>query len=65
MESVKIKGMSCQHCVGSVQKALEAIPGIDNVIVDLEQGSAKYDGSVSKEVIENTIRNIGFEVINE
>ena len=48
MASVKIKGMSCQHCVASTTKALEAIDGITNVRVDLDQGQAHYDGEVDK-----------------
>ena len=64
MASVKIKGMSCQHCVASTTKALEAIPGITNVRVDLDQGQAHYDGEVDKKVIEDAISKIGFEVVS-
>jgi copper chaperone len=64
MASVKIKGMSCQHCVASTTKALEAIDGITNVRVDLEQGQAHYDGEIDKKVIEEAISKIGFEVIS-
>ncbi len=63
MASVKIKGMSCQHCVASTTKALEAIDGITNVRVDLDQGQAHYDGEVDKTVIEEAISKIGFEVV--
>ncbi|MDA8307170.1 MAG: cation transporter, partial [Deltaproteobacteria bacterium] len=31
MKTVKVKGMSCQHCVKSVKKTLEEIDGIANV----------------------------------
>ena len=31
MKSIKIKGMSCQHCVMAVTKALSALDGIKNV----------------------------------
>ncbi len=64
MASVKIKGMSCQHCVASTTKALEAIDGITNVRVDLDQGQAHYDGEIDKKVIEEAISKIGFEVIS-
>ncbi|SHO45678.1 heavy-metal-associated domain-containing protein [Desulfopila aestuarii] len=64
MATVKIKGMSCQHCVGSVKKALEAIPGVNDVTVDLEKGEARYEGVVSRDDIKKAILNIGFDVIN-
>ena len=53
MAIVKIKGMSCQHCVGAVTKALSALPGISNVQVDLAKGEASYEGSIDMEVVKN------------
>ena len=63
MNQVKIKGMSCGHCVASTTKALEAIPGISNVQVNLDKGQATYDGEVDRKVIEEAITKIGFEVV--
>jgi copper chaperone len=65
MGSIKIKGMSCQHCVGSVKEALEKIEGIENVVVDLDSGVAKFDGITVPENLENAITAIGFEVDSE
>jgi len=63
MATVKIKGMSCQHCVGSVKKALESLPGISEVEVNLEKGEAYYQGDTPTEEVKKTISSIGFEVI--
>ncbi len=63
MATIKIKGMSCGHCVNSTKDALEAIEGISNVVVDLENGEATYDGDIDVEVIKEAITAIGFEVI--
>ncbi len=43
MKTIKIKGMSCQHCVKAVTKALSEIAGIKDVTVDLERGEASFD----------------------
>lgn len=32
-----VKGMSCQHCVASVQKALDKLDGAGHVQVELEE----------------------------
>lgn len=64
MATVKIKGMSCQHCVGSTREALEKIPGIKNVAVDLEKGEASYEGEVDAEAVKEAITAIGFEVVS-
>jgi copper chaperone len=63
MATVSIKGMSCPHCVASTKKALEEIPGVSNVIVDLAKAEVSYDGDVDKEVVSDAITKIGFEVI--
>lgn len=63
MATVKIKGMSCQHCVGSTKDALEKIPGIEKVSVDLDKGEATYEGEVSAETVKQAITAIGFEVL--
>jgi copper chaperone len=64
MESVKIKGMSCQHCVKAVKKALEEIEGISNVVVDLSTGEAAFDaaGPVDRDLIGEKIRKAGYEL---
>lgn len=64
MATVKIKGMRCGHCVGSVTKALSEIAGISNVQVDLDSGVAIYDENkpVAQEKIKEAITAIGFEV---
>ncbi len=62
MESLKIKGMSCQHCVGSVKKALENIPGLSQVTVNLDAGEATFENkNVAQEEIRAAISKIGFE----
>ncbi|WP_136808407.1 heavy-metal-associated domain-containing protein [Desulfosediminicola flagellatus] len=63
MATVKIKGMSCQHCVGSTKDALEKISGIENVSVDLDKGEATYEGEVSTDTVKQAITAIGFEVV--
>ncbi len=38
--TITIAGMSCQHCVQTVQKALLAAPGVLSATVDLPTNSA-------------------------
>jgi copper chaperone len=62
MDSIKIKGMSCQHCVGSVKKALENVPGLSKIAVNLEKEEASFNNeNVSREEIRTAISQIGFE----
>lgn len=63
MKSVKIKGMSCQHCVMAVTKALETIDGIKNVSVDLKTGTATYEEikPLDAAVIAQAIKKAGYD----
>ena len=66
MDSVlKVKGMSCQHCVMSVTKALNQLDGIKNIQIDLAKGEVRFDNtkSVSADRIRNAITDAGYEVV--
>jgi copper chaperone len=61
----KVKGMSCQHCVMSVTKALNQLEGIKNVQVDLAKGEVRFDNTkeVASDRIEKAIQEAGYEVV--
>ena len=64
MKTIKIKGMSCQHCVMEVTKALNAIDGIENVKVDLKTETASYDETrpVDMAVVMGAVKKAGYDV---
>jgi len=64
--TLKVKGMSCQHCVMSVTKALTQLEGIKNVQVDLAKGEVRFDNTkeVASQRIEKAIEDTGYEIIH-
>lgn len=64
MTTVKIKGMSCQHCVASVTKAMTALEGVSDVEVDLQKGTATFNGTIDRKTLQQAIEKIGFELID-
>lgn len=64
MKTIKVKGMSCQHCVRAVTKALSEIEGVKNVSVDLGAGEAVFEETkpVDVEVLRACIKEAGFEL---
>ncbi len=64
MKTVKIKGMSCQHCVMAVTKALRAVAGVTDVRVNLESGEAVIDEekTVDMKALEEAVKKAGYEV---
>ncbi len=64
MEILKIEGMRCGACVAAVTKALEAIEGVSEVVVDLDNNEARFKAEdVSQDVLQQAIVAIGFDVI--
>jgi len=65
MKSIKIKGMSCQHCVMAVTKALAALDGVKDVKVDLKSGMATYEEvkAIDPKVVAVAIKKAGYEVV--
>jgi copper chaperone len=62
--TIKIEGMSCQHCVMAVKKALGGIPAILQSDVQIGSAMVKYDESkIKKEDIESKIEEAGYRVV--
>jgi len=65
MEKIlQIEGMMCQHCVMHVQKALAAIPGVEEVSVNLEEKAAKVKltQNVTDEVFKAAVETAGYQL---
>lgn len=39
INTYSVQGMTCEHCVKAVTEEVSAIPGVDQAVVDLAQGS--------------------------
>ena len=41
--TLRVEGMSCDHCVNRVKKALESVEGVHSAAVNLEEKSATVE----------------------
>ena len=64
---IQVKGMSCQHCVMSVKKALGKIEGIQSIEVNLETGEVRFQNTkgAAPEKIRDAISEAGYEVVSQ
>ncbi len=64
---IKVSGMSCQHCVMSVKKALNQLEGIENVQVDLQKGEVRFENTraVAPHQIQKAIEGAGYQVVSQ
>ena len=62
--TVKINGMSCQHCVAAVIKALDGLEGVDSSEVSVGSATVVFDESKTNEgAINGAIENAGYTII--
>jgi Cu+-exporting ATPase len=66
--TLPVEGMTCAACVSHVQRALEAVEGVDHTAVNLatEQATVRYDPQlVGLGVFAGAIRDAGYELGGE
>ena len=64
--AVGVAGMSCQGCVKNVTGVLQALPGVAEVKVSLEEARAEiaYDPQLVKPIqFKDAIEGAGFDVV--
>jgi len=59
-EVLEIEGMSCGHCVKSVQAALDAVPGVTSAKVSV--GHAEVHGEATREALKQAVEAADFTV---
>lgn len=63
-KTIRIEGMSCEHCVNSVTTTLNEIKGISSVVVNLDEKTAVIQAEgVEDSIIKQAIDDIGFDVV--
>jgi copper chaperone len=65
-ETLKIQGMTCNHCVMRVTKALKAVPGVQDAQVDLKKAEAVVtheEGKVTRDKLGFAVVEAGYKVV--
>jgi copper chaperone CopZ len=63
--TIKVTGMTCMGCAGSVERSLKAIPGVTNACVDLGAAEATVDydpANLSVDAIKQILKEAGWGV---
>ena len=65
--SYQVTGLTCGHCVKSVTQALQALPQVDDVQIDLAAGGVStvtVTGAVPPEMVRRAIEEAGYTVLS-
>jgi copper chaperone len=60
----EIQGMTCGHCVASVSDALRTLPGVDDVDVDLDRGTATVtsESALDNDAVRSAVEEAGYQL---
>ena len=61
-----VNGMSCEHCVKAVKNALEPLPGVSSVAVDLSAKTVTVEhepAQITEDRIKFEIEDQGYDVV--
>ncbi len=63
--TIKVEGMSCQHCVANVKGKLEALPGVSNATPSLEDKNVVIEGdNLDMDAIKQAVAAAGYKVVD-
>jgi copper chaperone len=57
-----VEGMTCEHCKASVTEKVSAIPGAEDVQVDLETGRLRVTGDVEYAAVNAAVDEAGYRL---
>jgi copper chaperone len=61
--TIKIGGMSCQHCVKAVKKTLQELDGVNHLEVKIGEAAISFDNNkLTVKDIEKAIVDSGYKV---
>jgi copper chaperone len=65
-QTYRVKGMTCGHCVNSVSSEVGALPGVDDVQVDLTSGTVtvKSAAALDEQSIREAVDEAGYELVS-
>ena len=61
--TLHIEGMMCQHCSARVEKALQAVPGVQSVKVSLADKSAVVEGEADHAALAQAVQDAGYQIV--
>lgn len=58
-----VEGMTCSHCVAHVKEALQSVPGVETVEVELNAKQARVRGDASEEALREAVKEAGYTAV--
>ena len=63
MITLKIQGMTCNHCVSHVKEALASVPGVQGPVEVSLSGEARVPGAAAPEALVAAVVEAGYDAV--
>ncbi len=60
---LRVRGMTCDHCVRTIARAVSQVPGVRSISVDLKAGEVTIDGAPDTMAVQHAIDDEGYSVL--
>lgn len=60
--TLNVTGMTCGHCVRTIERAVAKVPGVQTARVDLAAETLTFGGSAPRALVVDAIRKVGYDV---
>ncbi|EQA35146.1 heavy metal-associated domain protein [Leptospira inadai serovar Lyme str. 10] len=64
MRELKIDGMTCDHCMSTIKKAIQKMDPKAKIEIDLKTGIAKIESASTEADLSNAIREEGYTLLS-
>lgn len=60
-QTITVEGMTCGHCEGTVEDALEDVSGVSTASADRESDSVSVEGTADPDALVAAVEDAGYE----
>lgn len=65
-KTIKVNGMTCNHCKANVENNLGSITGIEHIDIDLDSGMVQMTGEdIDLVAVKDKVESIGYQYEGE
>jgi copper chaperone CopZ len=63
-KTIKVEGMTCNHCKANVENNLQKLAFVDSAVVNLAEKTVTLEGDeIDLEKVKETVESIGYKAV--
>lgn len=64
LKTIKVEGMTCNHCKANVENNLQKLAFVENAVVNLAEKTVTLEGdNIDLDKVKETVESIGYKAV--